>query len=152
LDKEEFEDLARSLAKLAADQNECSAQGFHMTLDGLHPKIVERCRNLFETGQYEDAIFNAMNAVEEEVRDKISVNSTDVGGALITKALNPESPLLSLSKTIVEQDAAHSLYRGAVSWFKRAVSLRSVNGSGPVKAFECLALGSLLMRMLDEAK
>ncbi len=152
LDKAEFEDLARSLAKLAADQNECSTQGFHMTLEGLHPKIVERCRILFETGQYDDAILNAMNVVEEEVRAKISANPTDVGGALITKALNPESPLLSLSKITAEQDAAHSLYRGAIGWFKRAVGLRSLDGSGPVKAFECLALGSLLMRMLDDAK
>ena len=98
LDKEEFEDLARSLAKLAADQNECSTQGFNMTLEGLHPKIVERCRILFETGQYDDAILNAMNVVEEEVRTKISANPTDTGAALISQALNPESPLLFVSK------------------------------------------------------
>jgi uncharacterized protein (TIGR02391 family) len=152
LDKAEFEDLARSLAKLTENQPECSVQGFQMTLEGLHPKIGERCRILFETGQYDDAILNAMNVVEEEVRDKISVNPTDAGGVLITKALNPESPLLSLSKITAEQDAAHSLYRGAISWFKSAVGLRFVNGSGPAKAFECLALGSLLMRMLDESR
>lgn len=152
LDKEEFEDLAGSLAKLAADQNEYSTQGFQMTLDGLHPKIVQRCRSLFETGQYDDAIFNAMNVVEEEVRDRISANPKDTGVTLISKALNPEFPLLSLSKLSAEQDAAHSLYRGAIGWFKRAVGLRSLNGSGPEKAFECLALGSLLMRVLDEAK
>ncbi len=152
LDRAELKDLARGLAKLAETQDEFSIHGFQMTLEGLHPKIVQRCRGLFETGQYDDAIFNAMNVVEEEVQDRISANPKDTGVALISKALNPESPLLSLSKLSAEQDAAHSLYRGAISWFKRAVGLRSVNGSGPVKAFECLALGSLLMRMLDEAK
>lgn len=152
LDKAGFEDLARGLAKLTESQPECPVQGFQMTLEGLHPKIVQRCRNLFETGQYDDAIFNAMNAVEEEVRDKISANPTDVGGALITKALSPESPLLSLSKTTAEQDAAHWLYRAAISWFKSAVGFRSLNGSGSVKAFEFFALGSLLMRMLDESR
>jgi len=151
LDKAELEELARGLAELTENQPECSVQGFQMTLEGLHPKIVERCRILFETGQYDDAIFNAMNAVEEEVRAKISANPTDVGGALITKALNPESPILSLSKVTAEQEAAHSLCRGAIGWFKSAVGLRFVNGSGPAKAFECLALGSLLLRMLDEA-
>jgi len=152
LDKAELEDLARGLAKLTENQPECPVQGFQMTLEGLHPKIVQRCRNLFETGQYDDAILNAMNIVEEEVRAKISANPTDTGAALISQALNPESPLLSLIKTTAEQDAAHSLYRGAISWFKSAVGLRSLNGSGPAKAFECLALGSLLMRMLDETR
>jgi uncharacterized protein (TIGR02391 family) len=152
LDKAEFEDLARSLAKLAETQAECSIHGFQMTLEGLHPKIVQRCRILFETGQYDDAIFNAMNVVEEEIRNKISAHPADAGIALITKALNPGSPLVSLSNNAAEQDAAHSLYRGAIGWFKRVVSLRSLNGSSPIKAFECLALGSLLMRMLDGAK
>jgi uncharacterized protein (TIGR02391 family) len=152
LDRTELEDLARALAKLIENQPECSVQGFQMTLEGLHPKIVQRCRTLFETGQYDDAIFNAMNAVEEEVRDRISAHPPDTGVALITKALNLESPLLSVSKVTAEQEAAHSLYRGAIGWFKSAVGLRSLNGSGPVKAFECLALGSLLMRMLDEAR
>ena len=152
LDRAELKDLARGLAKLAETQTECSIHGFQMTLEGLHPKIVQRCRTLFETGQYDDAIFNAMNAVEEEVRNKISAHPADAGVALITKALNPGSPLVSLSKTAAEQDAAHSLYRGAIGWFKRAVGLRSLNGSGPIKAFECLALGSLLMRMLDETR
>jgi uncharacterized protein (TIGR02391 family) len=150
LDKAELEEFARGLAKLTETQAECSVQGFQMTLEGLHPKIGERCRILFETGQYDDAIFNAMNVVEEEVQDKISANPKDTGVTLISQALNPESPLLSLSKITAEQDAAHSLYRGAVGWFKSAVGLRSLNGSGPVKAFECLALGSLLMRMIDE--
>jgi len=151
LDRTELKDLARGLAKLAETQAEYSIHGFQMTLEGLHPKIVQRCRSLFETGQYDDAIFNAMNVVEEEVRNKISAHSADAGVALITKALNPGSPLVSLSKNAAEQDAAHSLYRGAIGWFKRAVGLRSLNSSGPVKAFECLALGSLLMGMLDEA-
>ncbi|NIS62442.1 MAG: hypothetical protein GTO13_17600, partial [Proteobacteria bacterium] len=79
LDKAGFEELARGLAKLTENQPECPVQGFQMTLEGLHPKIVERCRNLFETGQYDDAIFNAMNAVEQELRAKISANPTDVG-------------------------------------------------------------------------
>jgi uncharacterized protein (TIGR02391 family) len=152
LDRAELKDLARGLVKLAETQAECSIHGFQMTLEGLHPKIVQRCRILFETGQYDDAIFNAMNVVEEEIRNKISAHPADAGIALITKALNPGSPLVSLSNNAAEQDAAHSLYRGAIGWFKRVVSLRSLNGSSPIKAFECLALGSLLMRMLDGAK
>ena len=151
LDRGQLEDLARGLAKLAETQAECSVQGFHMALEGLHPKIVERCRVPFETGQYDDAIFKAMTVVEEEVRTKVSANPTDIGVALISQAMDSTSPVLSFSKVNAEQEAAHSLYRGAIGWFKSAVSLRFLNGSGPAKAFECLALGSLLMRMLDEA-
>lgn len=151
VDKTPSEELIRDLTKQIETQSERSTKGFRMYFESLHPKIVQRCRIPFETGQYDDAIFNAMKVVEEEVRTRISADPTDIGVALISKAMNPKSPILPFSEVNAEQEAAHSLYRGAIGSFKNPLSHRFLDSSDPVKTFECLALASLLMRMLDEA-
>lgn len=151
VDKTPLEDLIRDLAKQMETKPRVSAQGFRMRFEWLHPKIVQRCYIPFETGEFDDAIFNAMNVVEEEVRAKISADPIDTGVALISKAMNPQSPILSFSKVNAEQEAARSLYRGAIGSFKSAVGRRFLDNSDPINTFECLALGSLLMRMLDRA-
>ncbi len=151
VDKTPLEDLIGDLAKQRETQPEVSAQGFRMRFDRLHPKIVQRCYIPFETGEFDDAIFNAMNVVEEEVRVKISADPIDTGVALISKAMDPQSPIVSFSEVNAEQEAVHSLYRGTIGSFKGAVGRRFLDNSDPINTFECLALGSLLMRMLDRA-
>jgi hypothetical protein len=94
----------------------------------LHPKIVHRCQSLFESGHYDDAIFNAMRLIEEEIRSAISGDPTEN-----------------------EQKSAYFLYRGALGIFKNPLSHRSLGVSDPVKTLECLTLASLLLRMLDES-
>jgi len=151
VEKSSFEELAKDLSRRLESRPESPAQGFRMSFASFHTKIVQRCQVPFETGQYDDAIFNAMKAVEEEVRARISANPTDIGVALISKAMTPKSPLLTFSSVDAEQEAAHFLYRGAIGSFKNPLSHRFLDSSDPVKTFECLALASLLMRMLDEA-
>ena len=151
VDKTPLEDLIRNLAKRIETQPEVSEQGFRMRFEWLHPKIVQSCYIPFETGDFDDAIFNAMNVVEEEIRVKISADRVETGVALISKAMNPQSPILSFSKVNAEQEATYSLYRGVIGSFKSAVGHRFLDSSDPVNTFECLALGSLLMRMLDRA-
>ena len=152
MDKTPLENLVRDLAKRVTTWPELSDEGFQMRFEWLHPKIVQRCHIHFETGEFDDARFNAMSVVEEEIRAKISADSTDTGGALISKAMNPQTPLVCFSKVTAEQEAAHSLYRGAISSFKGAVGHRFLDTTDPIETFECLALGSLLMRMLDRIK
>ena len=151
MDKTPLEDLIRDLAKRIETQLEVSEQGFRMGFEGLHPKIVQRCRIHFEKGEFDDAIFNAVNVVEEEIRAKMSADSTGTGAALISKVMNPQVPILSFSKVNAEQEAVHALYRGAIGSFKGAAGYRFLDTTDPVEAFECLALGSLLMRILDRA-
>ena len=151
VDKIPPEDLIRGLAKRMETQPERSAKGFRMRFEWLHPKIVQRCYIPFETGEFDDAIFNAMEVVEEGIRVKISADPIDTGVDLIFKAMNPKSPILSFSEVNAEQEAAHSLYRGTIGSFKGPLGHRFLDSSDPVNTFECLALGSLLMRMLDKA-
>lgn len=151
VDKTPLEDLIGDLAKRIETQPEVSPKGFRMRFEWLHPKIVQRCYIPFEIGEFDDAIFKAMNVVEEEIRVKISADPMETGSALISKAMNHQAPLLAFSKVTAEQEAVHSLYRGAIASFKGAVGHRFLDNTDPVNAFECLALGSLLMRMLGRA-
>ena len=124
---------------------------FKITFDSLHPKILQRCRKRFEDGQYDDAIFNAMKTVEEEIRIRSGSASTDLGVNLVSRVMNPKSPKLIFSSVAAEQEAAHYMYRGAVGSFKNPLSHRFLDTSDPVKTFEILGFASLLIRMLDES-
>jgi len=121
------------------------------SLELLHPKILDKCQDHFEHGKFDDAIFNAMKVVEEEIRSKAKAEPIDVGIDLITKVMNPKSPTISFSSVQAEKEAAYFLYRGTIGFFKNPNSHRFLDSTDPIKTYECLALSSLLMRMLDEA-
>jgi uncharacterized protein (TIGR02391 family) len=144
------EDLVNDLNQIINSNPDTQLQVFQISFMSLHPKIIQRCQVPFCTGQYDDAIFNAMKVVEEEVRVRISATPSDLGVSLISKAMNPNSPILILSNVPSEQEALHALFRGAIGSFKNPLSHRFLDNSDPIKTFECLALASLLMRMLDE--
>jgi integrase/recombinase XerC len=116
----------------------------------LHPKILERSQTLFQDGHYENAVFNAMKVIEEEIRKRSGFTDSDIGVGLISAAMGGNSPRISFSLDKGEQDAAFALYRGAIGYFKNPSSHRFIDSTDQVKALECLAFGSLLMRMLDE--
>lgn len=121
-------------------------------LQFLHPKILQHCRVAFRSSQFDDAIFNALKTIEEEIRARIRARASDVGVELISKAMNSKSPQLIFSAIDAEQEAAHLLYRGAIGFFKNPLSHRFLGSQNPLKAFEILCLASLLMHILDDAK
>jgi integrase/recombinase XerC len=120
------------------------------SFSSFHPKIAGKCRVYFDTGLYDDAIFNAMKIVEDEVRKKASLPNTDYGVNLISNAMSPKAPIIIFSTISAEQEAAHNLFRGALGSSKNPLSHRFLDTDDPVKTFEILSLASLLMRMLDE--
>ena len=121
------------------------------SLTTLHPRIVRHCKSHFENGQYDNAIFNAMKAIEEEVRTRIAADPTEIGVNLITTAMKKEPIQITFSPVAAEQDAHYNLFKGAIGTLKNPHSHRFVGITDPIRAFESLALASLLMRMLDEA-
>ncbi|MEG3837395.1 TIGR02391 family protein [Microcoleus sp. AT8-A4] len=145
--EELIDDLQRRLGQMIPE----SQTSFKFTINSLHPKIIQRCQQQFELGQYDDAIFNAMKAVEEEIRARASAEPTDLGANLVSKVMNPNEPKLIFSLVKAEQEAAHSMYRGAIGSFKNPLSHRFLDTSDPIKTFEILGFASLLMRMLDDA-
>lgn len=116
----------------------------------LHPTVAGRSGGLFATGAYDDAVFAAFKTVEEEVRRRSGADATDIGVNLISKAMGQKSPMLQLSNIAPEQEAFHSLFRGAIGAFKNPLSHRSVNHADPVRVLELLAFASLLMRLLGD--
>lgn len=120
-------------------------------INSLHPKIVERCYKLFKDQHYDAAIFEGMKDVEETIRSKANLLPTDIGTRLIDKAFNPQNPLIEVSQIPAEQESAHFLFRGAIGYFKNPRSHRSPQASDPIFSFECLALASLLLSILDGA-
>lgn len=145
--EELIDDLQRRLGQMIPEPQ----TSFKFTINSLHPKILQRCQQQFESGLYDDAIFNAMKTVEEEIRVRGSAAQTDVGLALVSKVINPNQPKLIFSSVNAEQEAVHSMYRGAIGIFKNPHSHRFLDTSDPIKTFEILGFASLLMRMLDDA-
>ncbi|MEG4235934.1 TIGR02391 family protein [Microcoleus sp. Pol11C3] len=73
--EELIDDLQRRLGQMIPEPQ----TSFKFTINSLHPKIIQRCQQQFELGQYDDAIFNAMKTVEEEIRARASAEPTDLG-------------------------------------------------------------------------
>jgi uncharacterized protein (TIGR02391 family) len=120
-------------------------------ITSLHPKIAACCTALFVEGLYEDAVFRAFRRIEEEVRTRSRCDATDLGVSLISKAMGPKSPILRFRPVDSEQEAVHSLFRGAIGAFKNPSSHRSVNYPDAMRVVEILAFASLLMHLLDAA-
>ncbi len=90
------------------------------SFSSFHPKIAGKCRIYFDTGLYDDAIFNAMKIVEDEVRKKSSLPNTEYGVSLITTAMNPKMPILLFSAVPAEQESVYYLFRGALGSFRES--------------------------------
>jgi uncharacterized protein (TIGR02391 family) len=118
----------------------------------FHSAIEGSCRTLVNSQHYDAAILNAFKMVEQTVRQKIAASNDEVGVNLMSKALNPKAPKLVFSDVPAEQEAAHSLFRGAIGLLKNPQSHRFVGINDPQETMEALAFASLLMRLLDRAK
>jgi uncharacterized protein (TIGR02391 family) len=137
---------------IASSEELASAPKGPATQYNLHPKIAARCESHFLAGNYDDAIFNAMKAVEEELRQRIKADSSNVGVMLISKAFNAKTPMLSFppAGTEAEKEALYALFRGAIGMFKNPISHRFVGHRDPDKTYEILAFASLLVRIIEE--
>ena len=121
-------------------------------LSRLHPTIRERCGVAFATAQYSTAVFEALKAVEADLRVRSAAPSNVYGTGLASRALKPDDPQLVISDVSAEQEAAHQLFRGALGLFKNPLSHRYLDTLGPEEALEALALASLLLRLLDQSE
>jgi uncharacterized protein (TIGR02391 family) len=118
----------------------------------LHPEILKRCKSLFETGHYDEAMLNALKCVEESLRSKIQAGPGEFGQTLVDKALNPAAPLLVMTEDVKsEKEAAYFLFRGAIGMLKNPSSHRFLDTKDPNVALEVLAFASFLLRKIDAA-
>lgn len=115
----------------------------------VHPLIQAKARPQFLLGEYEQAVFASMKAVEVRVRDLGQFGDDDIGVALMNKAFGPNGPLTDQQAVKGEQDGTRALFVGAYAVFRNPSGHREVNYDDVSEAAEMVHTASLLMRILD---
>ena len=133
--------LGKSLAEIHATYR---VQG------SLHPLIAQRARRQFLLGEYEQAIFVAMKAVEVRVRKLAGYGNDLVGVHLMQEAFKPGGPLADPAAPRGEVEGTMALFRGAYAVLRNPSGHREVSFDDVTEAAEAVMTASLLMRMLDK--
>jgi uncharacterized protein (TIGR02391 family) len=117
--------------------------------ENLHPLIGRRVRRQFLLGEYEQAIFAAMKAVEVRVRRLAGFTDDIIGTDLMIRALKPGAPLADPEAPSGEVEGTMMLFRGAYAVLRNPSGHREVTFDDVTEASEAVMTASLLMRMLD---
>jgi uncharacterized protein (TIGR02391 family) len=117
--------------------------------DNLHPLIGQRVRRQFLLGEYEQAIFVAMKAVEVRVRKLAGFGDEVIGTDLMTRAFKAGGPLADPEAPPGEVDGTMMLFRGAYAVLRNPSGHREVSYDDVTEASEAVITASLLMRILD---
>lgn len=118
----------------------------------MHPEIRKRCIRHLNDKDFDDAIRNALLAVEVAVRKKAGAPDDLVGVRLMDFAFRGENPCLRMASVKAEQEGIHLLYRGAIASFRNSFGHRFIDESDESSAVELMALASRLLKMLDHAE
>lgn len=121
------------------------------SLDLLSGQLRKKCAEHFYAAKYDDAILNAAKVVEVAVREKSSLDDTDLGVKLMRKAFRPNNPILKYSETSSEQEALMHLFSGFIGVFKNPHSHRFLEVKDPLSAFEILIVANHLLRLLSNS-
>jgi len=124
----------------------------HRLQDGLHPIIEERCRRQFLLGEYEQAVFVGMKAVEVRVRGLSGFGDDVTGVDLMNRAFGPTGPLTDPNAVRGEQEGTRMMFAGAYAMLRNPSGHRDVDYDDVVEAAEAVLVASLLMRVLDRVQ
>lgn len=119
---------------------------------GLHPTLEQRVRRQFLLGEYEQAVFVAMKAVEVRVRSLAGLGNDMIGVPLMTKAFREGGALTDPEAVPGEQVGTMNLFQGAYAVLRNPAGHRDVNYDDVTEAAEAVATASLLMRILDRVE
>jgi uncharacterized protein (TIGR02391 family) len=137
------EALSRSLPQIRAVER---------VQENLHPLIEQRVRRQFLLGEYEQAIFVAMKAVEVRVRRLAGFGDDVIGADLVTRAFRPGGPLADPAAPSGEVEGTMMLFRGAYAVLRNPSGHREVTFDDVTEASEAVMTASLLMRILDRVE
>lgn len=121
----------------------------------FHPRVIEVSENLFKTGNYAQAIFEAFKAVNNYVKEKTGL--TLDGTNLMEKVFNENKPILQLNELLDkydkdEQTGFKFLFMGSQMGIRNPKAHKNVKQEDPRRTLEYLSIASLLMRRVDESK
>lgn len=117
--------------------------------EGLHPSIERRSRRQFLLGEYEQAVFVAMKAVEVRVRELAELGQDATGVDLMNRAFGPNGPLTDVAAVKGEQEGVRMLFAGSYATLRNPSGHREVDYDDVAEAAEAVVTASLLMRVLD---
>ncbi|WP_420625519.1 TIGR02391 family protein [Candidatus Poriferisodalis sp.] len=127
-------------------------RAIHSLNEGLHPDIERRARRQFLLGEYEQAVFVSMKAVEVRVRDLSALGDHLVGVPLMNQAFGDGGPLADPAADPGERQGRRALFAGAYAVLRNPAGHRDVNYDDVAEAAEAVAAASLLMRILDSVE
>ncbi|MCK5241331.1 TIGR02391 family protein [bacterium] len=115
----------------------------------FHPLIIKKSYPSLKREEFDTAVFQAFKAVEVRVRKASGLPASHVGTALMRKAFDIESGLLTdNSAPKAEREGMAHLFAGAISCYKNPHSHRDVELTFN-EAFEMLLVASHLLRILE---
>jgi uncharacterized protein (TIGR02391 family) len=119
----------------------------------LHPVVREASLDIFKTGRFEAAVFEAFKMLEVSVREAAGYSDRDYGTDMIARAFNAENgPLRDATASDAERQAMTRFMSGAHGVFKIPRSHRSIKIDDPIEAAEMMILASHLMRIVTNAR
>ncbi|MBL8777547.1 MAG: TIGR02391 family protein [Acidimicrobiales bacterium] len=121
----------------------------HRMQTGLHPLVERTARRQFLLGEYEQAVFVAMKAVEIRVRDLGNFADDLVGVDLMNQAFGPSGRLTDPDAVKGEREGTRAMFAGAYAVLRNPSGHREVDYDDVAEAAEAVVVASLLMRVLD---
>ena len=118
----------------------------------IHPEINTKCWGLYTARKYDEAILNAIKALEGAVRTRAKLPQSCVGVDVINTAFNLKKPLLRYSKRDAEQEGMMSLLRGIIQVFKNPLSHRFAGVQSKAECLGVLLMCSNLLYVVDNAE
>jgi uncharacterized protein (TIGR02391 family) len=151
---DDFQKLTAKGKNLVDKQQDPDIFGLRLEEILKDDELLTRCAETFNNGNYETAVFNAFKLVEEKVRIKAGLNASDIGVDLMTKAFNSRNGVLVIPTCTIpaEQEGVHSLFRGAIAFFKNPCSHRTVNYDDRLSTIQTIAFAELLLKIISTAK
>lgn len=121
-------------------------RSLHQVGEGLHPEIERRARRQFLLGEYEQAVFVSMKAIEVRVRALSGLGDDLVGVDLMNQAFGKDGSLTDPNAVSGEREGRRALFAGAYAVLRNPAGHRDVDYDDVAEA---VATASLLMRILD---
>jgi uncharacterized protein (TIGR02391 family) len=121
----------------------------------FHPRVVEASKELFEEGNYRNAIYRAFVETNKFVKRK--ARSQLDGKSLMSKVFRPDNPIIKLNplETQTDRDDQEGfmyLFMGAMQGIRNSEAHPNITQSDPYKTLEYLGLASLLMKRIEDGK